>query len=118
MVLSRSPTRSGLLTGSVGWTRAHTGGSRGGDRVVAAGGPRVTASDPAYRKPAPAQAAVHLDRLERVRRAARVVTTHLTVEGADQQPVGLQQADQQVLHRIDHEVTRSKQRARSARSSS
>src|SRR4051794_36090879 len=49
--------------------------------------------------PRSAQAAVHGHRLERVRGARRMVPADLAVERADQQAVGAQQTDQQILHR-------------------
>src|SRR3954469_25790230 len=67
-------------------------------RVVPARRPRVAAAQPARREPAPADAAALGHGLEGVRRAAGVVTAHLTVEGADQGPIPTQQPDQDVLH--------------------
>jgi hypothetical protein len=53
------------------------------------------------------------DSLERVGRAGRVVAADLAVERADQETVGLEERDQEVLHRS----TRFRQRSRSSPSS-
>jgi len=80
-------------------------------RVVTAPGPGIATRDPADRQPAALDTAVHGDRLECVRRARRVVAAHLAVERADREAVGLQQADQDVLH---EPATRARQRSSSS----
>ena len=67
-------------------------------RIVAARRPRMAAQQPAAGQPAALDRAVHLHRPQRVRRTAGVVAAHVAVERADHQPLGLQQADQDVLH--------------------
>ena len=97
-------------------------GVRGGHGVVAAGGPRVAAASRRTASQVPAHAAVLGHRLERVRRAARVVAADLAVERADQGAVGAQQPDQDVLHDAQRHRARvrrpaARQRASSAPSS-
>ena len=70
----------------------------GRNGVVAAGGPRVAAAETSYGEPGAAEGAVLGDRLERVRRAGRVVAADLAVERADQRAVGAEQPDQQQSH--------------------
>src|SRR5690606_16061298 len=61
-------------------------------------GPGMTPHQPAHRVPGPAQRTVRLDRPQRIRRAGRPVAADVAVERADHEAVGLQQADQHVLH--------------------
>jgi len=79
-----------------------------GHRVIATGGPGVASRDPAYGVPAAPDAAVNGDRLECIGRAARVIAADLPVQGADQQPVRTEQADQQVLHADDRAIEPSR----------
>ncbi len=82
-----------------------------GHRVVATGGPGMTPSEPAHRQPRATQAAVHLHRPERVRRARGVVAADPPVERADHRAVGAQQGHEHELH----DSNRPTPRARSAR---
>ena len=67
-------------------------------RVVATRRPGMAAQQPPDGQPAALDRAVHVDCPQRVRRAARVVAADIAVQRADQQPPGLEQADQQVFH--------------------
>ena len=68
-----------------GVARAARGKTAAGrNRVVAAGRPRVAPGQAAYGEPAAAHAAVLAHRVQRVRRARRVVAADLAVERADQ----------------------------------
>src|SRR3954454_529465 len=66
--------------------------------------------------PRSAQAAVHGDRLEGVCGARRMVPADLAVERADQQAVGAQQTDQQILHRTLAVACSERRRGRCNRS--
>src|SRR3954453_12033569 len=134
-MVPNGPKMSGITgSGSSSWGNVKVGLGRGAtrDRVVAARGPRVAARQAAHGQPAAADAAVLGDRLERVRRAARVVAADLAVEGADQGAGDTQPPDQDVLHdsplvpdpvvaaarvACGEVATRSRQRASSAPSS-
>lgn len=78
-------------------------GSRYG--IVPTGGPGVAAQQPSRREPGALDGPVDLYRPQRVRRATRVVTADVPVQRADHQPIGLQQSDQDVLHRVPTLVT-------------
>ena len=67
-------------------------------RVVPAGRPRMTAQQPPRGQPAPLGRAMHRNGAQRVRRTAGVVATDVPVQRADQQPVRLQETNEQPLH--------------------
>jgi hypothetical protein len=81
------------------------------NRVITTRSPGVAPCEPAGGVPRASQTAVHRHRLERVRRARRVVATDLPVERTDREPVCLEETDQEVLH---EPTTRLRQRSSSS----
>src|SRR3954453_15878971 len=74
------------------------GGS--GYGIVPTRGPGMAAKQPSTGQPAPLDSPMDAHRAQRVGRAAGVVPADVAVERADQQPVELEQPDQQVLHEV------------------
>src|SRR5262249_62415989 len=79
-----------------GGGRPRGGGGQGG---VPAGPPGGEAQQWAKGQPRATDGPVVGHRLQRVRRARRVVAAHLAVERADQESVEAEQTDQEVAHR-------------------
>jgi len=72
----------------------------GWNGIETAARPRVAAEQSSDGQPAAADRAVNLNRLQRICRAARVVAADVAVQRTDRETVDLQQADQEVLHRV------------------
>lgn len=68
-------------------------------RVVPTCGPWVAPCDASHGEPGSPERTVSLDCLQRVRRTRGIVPAHLSVQRTDGEPVHLQQADQDPLHR-------------------
>ena len=76
-----------------------TGMGGGRDRIVAAWVPRMAARQPAQRQPGSTPAAMLLDRLQRVMRAARVEAAMLPQPGTQQITIAADDGNQDFLHR-------------------
>jgi hypothetical protein len=91
--------------------RLTRGATSGRDRVQPTGRPGMASEQPSYGEDATSHRAMGLHCLQRVRRARRVVATHIPVQRTDHRPIGLEQADENVLHRAAN--ARARHRSRS-----
>jgi len=72
----------------------------------------MASDQPSYGEDATPHRTVSRHGLQRVRRARRVIAAHIAVERADHRAIGLEQADEDVLHRAAPN-TRARHRSRS-----
>jgi len=87
--------------------------TNGWDRVQSAGRPGMATSEASYGEDGTPHGSVLLHGLQRIGRARRVVAADLAVKRTDDRAVGLEHADQNVLHRTGP-ISRARQWSRSA----